>query len=326
MSILLSLPFRFAITMSQMQNPGQDPSCVHSENGGGMGRAADEGADPSGLVSSPLETDGLDVALQRDTGKLTEEEPVACRTPTEAEAMQAVEDNHDISLSRSTALPVSDKGRALVWRGKGVKQVPVPVPHHAVSRGLSNLNVVWKKSNPKLAEKHDGRDVCFSVYVGANMGPGADNVTIGSLIHLPCCVELAATPNQMVEVSFVVRSKRGCTFVVFDESTDSFSFVKPIDIVAILEYLPNRKAVARTRIGAAIVELGRGPRVVHKVPAKRGRCESWQVALLDFLVCMINENTGDEEKAKLETLRKSLLEDNRPVKKAKPMPVVAETA
>jgi hypothetical protein len=271
--------------------------------------------DPSEFVSSSIETAELGLAEREESKLATEEEVPSHIMDTGGELMQdgqGAEDSEDND---------DDKGGQTVSPGcsSGVKQVLDPVPHHAVFRGLSKLRVVWKKSNLKLSEKHDGRDVCFSVYISASMGLGVDSVTIGSVIHLPCSVELAATPNQRVEVLFVIRSKRGCTFAVFDEMNNSFSFVKPIDISTILEFLPNRKAVARTRISAAIVEQERGPIVVDKVSIKRERSGGWQLAIVAFCEGMMDDNASDEQRAKLETLKHSLLENIRPAKKAKPI-------
>jgi hypothetical protein len=303
-----------AVTMSSIKNirghsyTADDP-CMHCWNTGDCAKCGrldeqdydkdETAAEPDDLVSTPQSP----TAEQMGERKPIEEKIEHPAPGTEGEA--ACDSGPRPSVS------TSDQGCEL----ERAKTIPVPDPHHAIIKSLSNLKIVWKKSNPKLAEIHNGRDVRFSVYVNATVGPAIDNVTCGNLIHLPCVVESADTPGRMVEVLFVIRSKRGCAFVVFDEIKHSFSFVKPVNIIAILEHLPNRKKVARTRIDAAIVALGQGS---NKVPAKRGRCEEWQATLLALLECMVNANPSDEQEAKLATLRRCMLENDKPVKKAKP--------
>jgi hypothetical protein len=326
--------------MSQTQRTGYDngdPICMHCMDTGDCADCGGmQGLDgrPAYRQLSPetddvlLSTNELIDLTQHNESKGTEEGDPFRPNGTEGEASVASE----ISRSKtfSSAAPGSSFGdRVALTSARGVKvvkSVKVPVLHNAISRDLSNLHINWKKSNLNLAETHDGRDVCFSVYVNANKGPSIDNVTIGSLLHLPAWIELASTPNKRVEVLFVVRSKRGCVFVTLDETNGTFTFVKPIDIGAILEFLPDRKTVARTRISAAIVELVRRPVATKRVAVKRERCESWQVTLLALLESMVDENANDEQKGKLATLRRCMLENAKPEKKAKSTPAVSTGA
>jgi hypothetical protein len=314
--------------MSQTQNAGrssEDVSCVDGSDRHATDENAEEMTDPSRSLSFSLGTDAPDAVVQCDTKKPTEEAATFHQIGVEGETThdgQAVEHDEDVFPSETahTLTPI-DKDRVVDRGSKKVKYVSLP--GHAVSRGLSKLKVIWKKSNPKLVEEHDGREVCFSVYISATMGLGVDSTTIGSLVHLPCGVEVAGAQKQRIEVLFVIRSKRGCTFVVFDEMNKAFSFLRPIDIVAVLEFLPNRKVVARTRISAAVAEL---ERVTNRVSVKRKCGENWQGPLLALLGCMMGGKISDEQTVRLENLRKCLLEKDQPAKKAKPAGVVTKTA
>jgi acyl-CoA hydrolase len=112
-------------------------------------------------------------------------------------------------------------------------------------------------------------------------------------------------------------------FFAFDETTQTITFVKPIDIGAILEFLSNIKTVARSRISPAIVEMERRPVATKQVAVKRERCESWQVALVVVLEDMMGEKANAEQKANLTNLRRCMLETTQPAKKAKSTPGVS---
>ena len=214
------------------------------------------------------------------------------------------------------------------------------VPLHAIFRGLSNVCINWKSSKQLAGdpEKHDGKDISFAVYVAANMGVGiGDNGTeIGCMLHLPCMLEVCRSTDgqrRNVEALFVMRNKRGCVFVIFDGTDNSYSFVKPNEIGALLGFLPSRKDVARARIGDAILAFERETTLTKKkakittpTTTKRARCLDWQSALLDLCSALLPEDATDTQKMKLETLRESLNENTRPKKATKSVSASTSTS
>jgi hypothetical protein len=264
--------------------------------------------EPSGVVQCAQVA--TDEALSNDTpeGEITVRVPEKIQEPSEVvQCAQVVMD--DVFANDTPVGEIQD----------GASEDP-PVLHHVVFKELSNVCLNWKRSEKKLSEKYESKEIYFSVYVNANMGLGKDNVAIGSLIHLPCRIELAATPGQCVDALFVIRSKKRSVFAVLGVS-GSFSFVHPVEISTILGFLPHKRAAARTMIGTAITEQVRRPGPAN-VPAKRVRCDSWQTALFDFCQGTVDVNTCAEQKAKLENLRAALFDNNRPAKAAKVAGVV----
>jgi hypothetical protein len=194
-----------------------------------------------------------------------------------------------------------------------------------IFNGLSKVRINWKSSK-RLAgepEKHNGKDVSFAAYMMADMGTSE----IACMLNLPCMLDVNRcddeTPNVAVEALFVICNKRGCVFVIFDGNDDSYSFIKPKEIRGMLGFLPSRKALARARIGDAILAFEAGKSAPKKkkiavaaVAPKRVR--DWQSALVDFCSGMLADDASDAQKMKLATLRECFLPENtRPTKAAK---------
>jgi hypothetical protein len=191
-------------------------------------------------------------------------------------------------------------------------------PEPRVLVRLSKLSVNWKKI-PEAPEHHDGKNVFFAVQMTAARCTG---VTVSSVLRLPCQVELDVKEGRRsVEALFVIRNKRGCVFAVFDPVNHTHFFAKPIEITSILEFLPNRVAMAREQISESIkcmntTKSKQGPKAPKGT--KRGRTgDDWHGALLTFCVCMVDENASIERREAFEKLTASLTEDARSVKSAK---------
>ena len=183
---------------------------------------------------------------------------------------------------------------------------------------LSKLSVDWRKI-PEKPEHHDGKNVFFCVNVKATMSTGA---TASIVFRLPCEVELDVKGGgRLVEALFVIRNKRGCVFAVFDAVNQIHFFAKPNEITTILEFLPNRVAMARGQIGKSIQCMNATKSKKGSIGpkgTKRGRvCDDWQGALLTFCACILGENGSTESRERFESLKKCLTEETRPTKSAK---------
>ena len=190
-----------------------------------------------------------------------------------------------------------------------------PQPETRVLVRLSKLSVNWKKI-PEEPEQHYGKNVFFAVQMTATRSTG---VTVSSVLRLPCQVELDVTEGRrLVEALFVIRNKRGCIFAVFDPVNHIHFFAKPREITSILEFLPNRVAMAREQISGSIqcmttAKSKKGPNAPKRVRTE----DDWQGALLTFCASMVDENGSLERREALEKLTASLTEDVRPAKSAK---------
>jgi hypothetical protein len=173
---------------------------------------------------------------------------------------------------------------------------------------ISKLSVDWKGTTEE-PELHGGKNVFFAVKTNATLSTG---VIVTSVLRFPCRVELSAKGcRRLVEVLFVIKNQRGCDLAVFDETKGLHFLAKPIAVVSVLEFLPDRVIMAREQIGKSMQSL-------KAVKPKRVRTEgAWQGALLTFCECILRENgCTAEQKEKLENLRAGLA-DVRPTKTAK---------
>jgi hypothetical protein len=190
-----------------------------------------------------------------------------------------------------------------------------PQPATQILARLSKLSVNWKKIL-EAPEHHDGKPIYFAVQMTATRSTG---VTVSSVLRLPCQVELDVKEGRrLVEALFVIRNKRGCVFAVFDAVNHTHFFVKPIEITSILEFLPNRVAMAREQIGNSIKCMNTAKPKKSPKGIKRARTgEDWQAALLAFCACILDENASIERRESFEKLKASLGEDVQPTKGAK---------
>jgi hypothetical protein len=183
---------------------------------------------------------------------------------------------------------------------------------------LSKLSIDWGNTT-EAPEKHAGKRIYFAVQMKATRSDGS---TVTSVLRLPRRMKLGVRGGdggrRLVEALFVIRNKRSYDFAVFDAVDQVHFRAKPIQIVSILDFLPNKKAMARDQISNLVdcFDTIRAKMVEDFTKRTRGGV-GCQYAKRASCACIVGERGSCRQNEELKNISACLAEDSRPAKAAK---------